>query len=166
MTNPVEPLATPADASLRPGVLGIPAADFWPALRLACPALRQGPGTGSGTGVVHAALGAPGSTHLGLRTAHRVHYPTDQHLLAALAGDAVRVQLQNLKTAVVGGFSCPRLVAAAGAGAGPALVADGTVERVLVVAAWDEHDCASLEMYCMDEDGKRWVPCVSMASGA
>ncbi len=155
-------------------MLGIPAADFWPALRLVCPALRQGP-TGPGTGLVHAALGTPGSTHLELRTAHRVHYPTDQHLLAALAGDAVRVQLQNLKTAVVGGFSCPRLVAAAaagtgagaGEGVGPAVVADGTVERVLVVAAWDEHDCASLEMYSMDEEGGCGVLGVhAMAYGA
>ncbi|KAG2451449.1 hypothetical protein HYH02_004047 [Chlamydomonas schloesseri] len=155
------------DATISPGVLGVPAADMWAQLRLSCPGLAPSP-------VTHVALAAPaptGASPLPLRTAHRIHFPDDQRLLAELAAGSARVSLHNLKAALVGAFACPRLApapqapaapgaaaaavaAAAGVGGdGSGLVADGTVERVLVVAVRDEADCPALELFCMDEEG-------------
>eukprot|EP00198_Chlamydomonas_reinhardtii_P001454 XP_001690790.1 predicted protein [Chlamydomonas reinhardtii] len=118
------------DATISPGVLGLPAADMWAQLRLACPGLAPSP-------VTHVALAAPaptGAAPLPLRTAHRIHYLDDRRLLSELAAGSAKVSLHNLKTALVGAFACPRL-------------------RVLVVAVRDEADCPALELFCMDDEG-------------
>ncbi|PNH06643.1 hypothetical protein TSOC_006947 [Tetrabaena socialis] len=111
--------------SLHPGVLGLPSADLWAHLRLHCPGLEP-------AGLLPLALAAPApaasasAPPLPLRALHRLHFADDGRMLAAVAGGAARVSLQNLKTAVVGAFGCPRLSAEGGA--------DGTMERVLVGA--------------------------------
>ena len=151
---------------------------MWAQLRLACPGLAPSPVTH----VALAAPAPTGAAPLPLRTAHRIHYLDDRRLLSELAAGSAKVSLHNLKTALVGAFACPRLVpapqapaaapGAAGAGAvaagaagvgavgggvggdGSGLVADGTVERVLVVAVRDEADCPALELFCMDDEGE------------
>ncbi|GIL70419.1 hypothetical protein Vretifemale_1183, partial [Volvox reticuliferus] len=152
------------DATLHPGAVGLPASELWALLRLSCPGLP---------GLTHLALSPPesgsGSQQLPLLCVVRLHFPDDTRLLAAVAGGAARVLLQNLRSAVVGAFGCPRVVptpstaaaAAAGGGGGGGgggngvtAVADGTLERVLVVASRDEYNCPSLELYCIDEEGR------------
>ncbi|KXZ48107.1 hypothetical protein GPECTOR_30g202 [Gonium pectorale] len=167
------------DALLHPGVLGIPTADFWPHLRLACPGLQPP--------LQHVALvaGPEPQQALTLRTAHRLHFPDDRRLLTEVARGSAVLRLQDLRPAVVGAFGCPRLVPApvhAGAGAaggsgtaggetmreggdgGVVMVADGTMERVLVVACRDEHDCPSLELFCMDSEGRPTKPFQSLSA--
>lgn len=159
----------PADATLIPGALGLPSTDLWALLRLTC----------SGLGLLpvhtHLALSTTGATssststsgtasrQLPLLRALRLHFPDDQRLLTAVAAVAARMVLYNLKPALAGAVGWPRVVVtpaaglaeAAGVGAAPVsnAVADGTLERVLVVASRDEYDCSSLELYCMDEEG-------------
>ncbi|GIL47314.1 hypothetical protein Vafri_4155 [Volvox africanus] len=153
------------DATLHPGAIGLPASELWALMRLSCPGLP---------GLTHLALSPPesgsgsgsGSQQLPLLCAVRLHFPDDTRLLTAVAGGAARVLLQNLRSAVVGAFGCPRVVqtpnappaapaASSGSGGnGVRAVADGTLERVLVVASRDEYNCPSLELYCMDEEGR------------
>jgi hypothetical protein len=78
---------------------------------------------------------------------------SDDALLAAAAHGAAALRLHNLKPAVAGAFACPRVAPAPGAPADPALLADGTVVRVLVVAARDAAGDPSLEMWALDEEG-------------
>ncbi|GLI58839.1 hypothetical protein VaNZ11_000604, partial [Volvox africanus] len=147
------------DATLHPGTIGLPASELWALMRLNCPGLP---------GVTHLALAPPesgsGSQQLPVLRIVRLHFPDDTRLLTAVAGGAAKVLLQNLRSAVVGAFGCPRVVqtpnapaAAGGSGGGGNGVragADGTLERVLVVASRDEYNCLSMELYCMSEEGR------------